>query len=58
MIYMKFKAKNLIDKISEYNGKFSATIVGRGNVNSWMGNQTAQIFIDDIEINEINNNMF
>lgn len=58
MIYMKFKAKNLIDKISEYNGKFSATIVGRGNINSWMGNQTAQIFIDDIEINEINNNMF
>ena len=58
MIYMKFKAKSLIEKISQQTGKFSATIVGRGNVNTWMGNQTAQIFMDDIEINEFDMNMF
>ena len=51
--YIKFKAKELIEKLSEYNGKISITVAGKGNVNVWGGRETPQIFIEEIEINKI-----
>ena len=51
--YIKFKAKELIEKLSEYNGKISITVAGNGNVNVWGGRETPQIFIEEIEINKI-----
>lgn len=56
--YLKFKAKDLIEQISQFPNGCSATIVGRGNVNTWMNRQQAQIFIDDIEVNPIDNTLF
>ena len=52
------KAKDLIEQISQFPNGCSATIVGRGNVNTWMNRQQAQIFIDDIEVNPIDNTLF
>lgn len=51
--YIKFKAKDLINKLAQYNGKISITIAGKGNVNVWGGRETSQIFIEEIEINEM-----
>ena len=51
--YIKFKAKDLIEEISNYNGKISITVAGRSNINEWGGRITAQIFIDEMEIKEI-----
>lgn len=52
--YMKFKAQDLIEKLNQYSDKISLTVVGRGNLNKWGGRVTPQIFIDDIEIKELN----
>lgn len=54
IVYMKFKAKDLIETFSQYNGKINITVAGRGNVNEWGGRKTPQIFIDEIEIKEQN----
>lgn len=51
--YIKFKAKDLINEFAQYSDKISITIAGKGNVNSWGGRETAQIFIEEIEINEV-----
>lgn len=51
--YIKFKAKDLIDEFAQYNDKISITVAGKGNVNSWGGRETPQIFIEEIEINEV-----
>lgn len=47
--YMKFKATELIDQLS-LNENDHINVVGRANLNSWGGNITPQIFIDDYEI--------
>lgn len=47
--YMKFKATELIDQLT-FNENDHINIVGRANLNSWGGNVTPQIFIDDYEI--------
>lgn len=47
--YMKFKATELIDQLT-LNENDRINIVGRANLNSWGGNITPQIFIDDYEI--------
>lgn len=46
--YMMFKAKNFIEEINNlpYNN-IRLEVVGRANINNWMGNLTPQIFIDD-----------
>ena len=51
--YIKFKAKDLINEFAQYNDKISITVAGKGNVNSWGGRETPQIFIEEIEINEV-----
>ena len=47
--YMKFFAKDLIKELSKGN-KFRMDIVGRANLNEWMGTITPQIFIDAYDI--------
>ena len=47
--YMQFHAKDLIEKIQE-KGSGIIEIVGRGNLNSWGGRITPQVFIEDYEI--------
>lgn len=38
--YMKFHAKDLIEQISQYRGSMIMEIVGRPNLNEWMGTKT------------------
>lgn len=52
--YIKFKAKDLIEELNNNNNKISLTVVGKGNLNKWGGKVTPQIFIENIEINKIN----
>lgn len=56
--YIKFKAKELIDKINSYTEKINITVVGRGNINVWGGRQTPQILIDEIDISNCDINSF
>ena len=52
--YLKFRAKDLIEKINKYpaDTQLCVTVVGRCNINEWGGRQTPQLFIDDYEIKE------
>ena len=52
MSYLKFRATEMIEEINKLpvNEQFKITIVGRCNINEWMGRKTPQIFIDDYEI--------
>ena len=50
--YMKFHAKNFIEELKQYNGEIKLEVVGRANLNEWMGNYTPQIFISDYEISD------
>lgn len=52
--YMKFKANDLIKELSSYNDKISLTVAGRGNVNQWGGRVIPQIFLEEVEIREVN----
>lgn len=47
--YIQFHAKQLIQDLAEHD-EIKMEVIGRGNVNEWMGNQTPQIFIEDYEI--------
>lgn len=47
--YIKFHAKDLINKLGLYN-EMRIELVGRPNVNEWMGNYTPQIMIEDLEV--------
>lgn len=49
--YIKFHAKALIEKLSEFP-EMELTVVGKPSINEWMGNQTPQIIISDIEIGD------
>lgn len=49
---IKFKDKELVEKLKNHNsGKI--TIIGRPQINNWMGKETTQLFIDNIEIEPI-----
>ena len=50
--YVKFFAKDLIEEIKSKNGKLTMTVLGRGSVNRWMGRETAQILVKEIEFKE------
>ena len=50
--YIKFFAKDLIEKIKSKEGKLTMTVLGRGLVNRWMGKEIPQILIDEIEFKE------
>ena len=49
--YMKFFAKKLIEELEQYN-EVKMQLVGKPNVNEWNSNQTAQIFIEDYEVED------
>lgn len=51
IVYIQFHAKELINKLKEYNN-ISIKIIGRANLNTWMGKETPQIIIDDYEIHD------
>ena len=47
--YMRFHANDMIERLNKCN-EIKMNVVGRANINEWMGNQTVQIFIEDYEI--------
>ncbi len=47
--YMKFHAKDILEELAQYND-IKLNVVGRANVNMWMGYNTPQIFIEEYEI--------
>lgn len=51
--YMKFHANDMIEELNEHND-IILNVVGRANMNEWMGKYTPQIFIDAYEIKENN----
>ena len=53
MIYMIFKAQDIIDQIDSFDGDtLNITCAGRANINKWGGRETPQIYIDEIELKE------
>lgn len=52
---IKFHANNMIEDL-ENKQDIQLNVVGRPNINTWMGNSTAQLFIEDYEI--IENDLF
>lgn len=49
--FMKFHATDLINEIQEL-GEVKMNLVGRANLNSWMGKITPQIFIENYELKD------
>lgn len=49
--YIKFHAKDLINELGLYD-EMKVELVGRPNVNEWMGNYTPQIMIEDYEVSD------
>lgn len=47
--YMKFHANDMIEELKKYND-IKINIVGRANINNWMGNTSPQLFIEDYEV--------
>lgn len=47
--YIKFHAKDLIEELSQYND-IKVNLVGKANINEWMGRETPQIIIEGYEI--------
>ena len=58
--YLKFRAKDLIEKINKYSAdtQLSITVVGKPNLNEWMGRITPQMIIEDCEIKNNMTNSF
>ena len=57
--FIKFKATDLIQEfevLKERNNLLDIAVVGRPNLNEWMGRKTPQLFVEDYEIKEIENN--
>jgi len=49
--YIKFKDESLLEKLTK-NQTMNVTILGRANLNEFMGNVTPQIFIENYEIHD------
>ena len=49
--YIQFHAKETIKELFERE-EFEITIIGRGSINNFMGNQTPQIMISDYNIRD------
>lgn len=49
--YIKFKDENLLEKLTK-NLTMTVTVLGRANLNDFMGNITPQIFIENYEIHD------
>lgn len=50
--YLKFHAKEMIEELKTHSSCFTIEIVGKPNLNEWMGRISPQIFIEDYEIKE------
>ena len=50
--YMKFFAKDLIAELDQYHNDIKFEVVGKANLNTWMGSTTPQIFIEQIDVKE------
>ena len=50
--YMKFHAKDMITELGQYDGDIKLEVVGRANLNEWMGNITSQIFISSYQLED------
>lgn len=48
--YMFFHAKDFISKLDELGDDIKLEVVGRPNMNEWMGTFTPQIFVSDYEV--------
>lgn len=50
--YIKFKASDFLSELRKYDddAQLYLNIVGRGNLNEWMGRSTPQMMIDDYEL--------
>lgn len=55
MSYLKFRATDMINELKSYpaDAQLKLSVVGRCNLNEWMGRKTPQLFIDDYEIKTI-----
>lgn len=49
--FIKFKDANFIEKLKQ-NNTMNLTILGKANLNEWMGNITPQILIENYEIKD------
>lgn len=49
--YMFFKCKDRLDDFKKFK-EMKIDLVGRANMNEWMGNYTPQIFVSDFEVND------
>ena len=50
--YIKFKAKNLIEELFLQSGKINISAAGRANINTYGGQETPQILLEEIEVKE------
>ena len=48
---MKFHAKDMIEELNKLN-EIKLEVVGRANLNEWMGRYTSQIFISNYQIDD------
>ena len=46
---MKFHAKEMLEELAKYN-EIKLEVVGRANLNEWMGRYTPQIFISNYQV--------
>lgn len=49
--YIQFHAKQLIEDLAKYDD-IKMEVIGRANINEWMGNITPQIFIEGYEVSD------
>ena len=49
VIFIKFHASDLIEQLGKCN-EIKISVVGKPNINEWMGDQSAQLFIEDYEV--------
>ena len=47
--YMKFHAKQMLEDLAKYD-EIKLEVVGRANLNEWMGQYTPQIFISNYQV--------
>ena len=49
--YIKFHAKEFLEELAKYDN-VKLEVVGRANLNEWMGNFTSQVFIDNYQVED------
>ena len=49
--YMKFHAKQMLEDLAKYD-VIKMEVVGRANLNEWMGQYTPQIFISNYQVED------